>query len=559
MKKLIINNLYIYSLKEKKAFHAHFEDCINFVTASHENGNKRGKSVILKNIYNTLGADCNFDPSWEFENKTTILDINVDNTKYYIVRFNNLFRIVDSIFKTIFTTTQRIELSEKLKEIFDFYVELPNRANKLELTPPAYMYLLNYADQSRLSCTKFDSFANLGQYANFKKYALLSHFGIFNDKYYNLDRNLRKKKEEIEKIDRSIEIHNQLTKKIETELSGCDYSYDNDSLNDELKIKENEYREIVKDLSKTKKNIIKLQNNKIEIENLLDDLKKDISDNDKNFKNYAAETCPYCKSHIDPFKFSYQYYDKSDDFLYIRQSLTFKLDELKHSLTLKEKEYKNLLKIMTNYNNEIKEINSNIDDIAKHKGLVEIKSNLSKDIYIQNMSKITITNQISELNKKIKKYQAITQDINNEYHDLMKESCNILNLKEIKEKNIKSIDCTFNVGGSAGPMSTIAWYLNLLKIKSKHNPNAIKFPVVLDSPNNAELDEYNLSNMFKFILNNVDKNSQVIISTIEYSDKKYKDYNISNVITLTNEKNELLSKKEYSKNIDFYKKVMNLY
>ena len=38
------------------------------------------------------------------------------------------------------------------------------------------------------------------------------------------------------------------------------------------------------------------------------------------------------------------------------------------------------------------------------------------------------------------------------------------------------------------------------KTKEKFNPNAIKFPLVFDSPNNAELDDQNIARIFKYIL-----------------------------------------------------------
>ena len=127
--KLIVNNIYIFSLKEKKAFHAKLEDGINFITSCKENGNKRGKSIIMKSIYSTLGADCIYESSWDFQNKTTILDVNIDEKKLYFIRANNYFKIVDSQFKEIISTNHRTELSEKLKEIFHFHIELPNRNN----------------------------------------------------------------------------------------------------------------------------------------------------------------------------------------------------------------------------------------------------------------------------------------------------------------------------------------------------------------------------------------------------------------------------------------------
>lgn len=558
MKKLVVNELYIYSLKEKKAYHTSFSDGINFVTSCKENGNKRGKSVIMKNIYSTLGADCVFDPKWDFDNKTTVLDINVDDKKYYFVRSGSYFRIVNSNFESIFETTRRNELSEKLKELFEFYIELPNRENKLELTPPAYMYLLNYVDQTGLSCTKFDSFKGLTQYSNFKKYALLSHFGVFNEEYYDLDRKLSDTNSELEANKREMVSLEKLIQKLENELDGNSYSLDISSLNKEIDLNKSEYNEIVKNLSLTKNKIIQLQNTKTEIENLLEELKADIADNNKNFKKYDNETCPYCQSHINPFEFSYKYYDKNDDYLFINQSLMAQLNDLKHNIKLQEDHYKMFISEMNAYDKKIKTINSNIDDIIKHKGFVEMQNKFSNDLYSLKQKEITLTENLKELKKKIKEFNSLKEKIDEEYFQLMSESCEKLALKEITTNNIKKIDSSFDITGSMRPLSTIAWYLTLLKIKNKFNPNSIKFPIVLDSPNNAELDDDNIAKTFKYILDNIDSETQVIISTIEFKKEQYSDYNIKNVIELKNEAYKLLTEKYYNDTISFYKKLMNL-
>lgn len=558
MKKLVINGLYIYSLKEKKAYHTEFKDGINFVTSCKENGNKRGKSVIMKSIYSTLGADCSFDPKWDFANKTTILDININDDKYYFIRSNNYFRIVDSNFKIIFETTRRIELSEKLSELFDFYIELPNRENKLELTPPAYMYLLNYVDQTGLNCTTFSSFKGLAQYSNYKKYALLSHFGVFNEEYYDLDKKLKDSNDEMEANRKEANDLDKLIQKIEKELSGNNYSLDMTSLNHEIELSRNEYNEIVKNLNDTRNKIIQLQNSKTEVEHLLEELKNNISDNNKNYKNYDNETCPYCKSHIDPFEFSYKYYDKNDDYLFINQSLMTKLDDLKHNIKLQEEHYKMFIDQMNVYDKKIKTINSGIDDVIKHKGFIEMQNKLSEDLYKLKQREITLTQQIKDIRSKIRKYNQLKQEIDNEYFNIMSESRDTLSLQEINPSNIKKIDSSFDITGSMRPLSTIAWYLCLLKIKDKFNPNAIKLPIVFDSPNNAELDDDNIAKTFKYILDNIDNNSQVIISTIEFKKELYQNYKINNVIELTNEPYKLLNDEDYAKTINLYKKIMNL-
>ena len=556
--KLIVNNIYIFSLKEKKAYHIKLEDGINFITSCKENGNKRGKSVIMKSIYSTLGADCSFEDSWEFSNKTTILDVNIDNRKLYFFRADKYFRIVDDQYKEIFSTNHRTELSSKLKELFNFHIELPNRNNELEITPPAFMYLLNYVDQNGLDCTNFSSFNNLGQYPNYKKYTLLSHFGIFNQEYYELDKKLKEINDAISNNLKEINTMKKFMEKLDNELDGSVYSLDTDSLQKEIDLTKDEYKKIVNNLSTTKNMIIKLENNKLEIENLLDELTKDIKDNKNNFKKYENETCPYCKSHIAPFEFSYKYFDKNDDYLFIRQSMMSQLNEMKRNIQIEENKYQNFIKDLDNYNQKIKTINSNIDDVLKHKGFIEMRNKLNNDIYEIKQKNIFLTEELNNIQKKIKEYNNLKNQVDNEYFDLMSESIEKLDLQEIKPKSIKKIDNVFKVSGSTTPAATYAWYLSLLKIKSKFNPNAIKFPLVFDSPNNAELDDQNITRIFKYIFNNVDKNSQIIVSTIEFKKEMYSEFNIKNVVTLENEQYHLLNEEDYNKFIELYKKVTNL-
>lgn len=556
--KLVVNNIYIFSLKEKKAYHIKLEDGINFITSCKKNGNKRGKSVIMKSIYSTLGADCSFEDSWEFSNKTTILDVNIDNRKLYFFRADKYFRIVDDQYKEIFSTNHRTELSVKLKELFNFHIELPNRNNELEITPPAFMYLLNYVDQNGLDCTNFSSFNNLGQYPNYKKYTLLSHFGIFNQEYYELDKKLKEINDAISNNLKEINTMEKLMEKLDKELNGSDYSLNIDSLQKEINLTKDEYKKIVNNLNTTKNMIIKLENSKLEVENLLEELTKDIKDNENNFKKYENETCPYCKSHITPFEFSYKYFDKNDDYLFIRQSMMAQLNEMKHNIQIEENKYQNFIKDLDNYNQKIKTINSNIDDVLKHKGFIEMRNKLNNDIYEIKQKNISLTYELNNVQKKIKEYNNLKKQVDNEYFDLMCESIEKLDLQEIKPKSIKKIDNVFKVSGSTTPAATYAWYLSLLKIKSKFNPNAIKFPLVFDSPNNAELDDQNITRIFKYIFNNVDKSSQIIVSTIEFKKEMYSEFDIKNVVTLENEQYHLLNEEDYNKFIELYKKVTNL-
>ena len=159
MNKLIIEKIYIFSPTENKAKVIELSEGTNIITSSRHDGNKKGKSVVLKSIYHTLGADCKFDDKWQDSNKIYIVKFKIDNKIYYMYRQSRMFKLTNEQFEMIFQTIDRKELAKELEKIFGFAVKLPNRQeDKLEITPPVYNYLLNYVDQDGMNCTKFASF-----------------------------------------------------------------------------------------------------------------------------------------------------------------------------------------------------------------------------------------------------------------------------------------------------------------------------------------------------------------------------------------------------------------
>lgn len=79
MKSLIVNNLFIFSPMDKKAKAIDFSAGINIVTSSKQDGNKKGKSIILKSVFHALGADCYFDDKWQDISKVYVLKFTYDS------------------------------------------------------------------------------------------------------------------------------------------------------------------------------------------------------------------------------------------------------------------------------------------------------------------------------------------------------------------------------------------------------------------------------------------------------------------------------------------------
>lgn len=137
---VIFNKIYIFDILTKEAFVTCFEKGLNIVTSSNIDGTDRGKSVLLRSLYHTLGADAHFDKKWKNEDKVYILEFSVNDNIYFIYRHKKLFKVFNDVFKILFQTSTIIELSYFLSNIWDFEIFLPNRrTEKLEIAPSIYI------------------------------------------------------------------------------------------------------------------------------------------------------------------------------------------------------------------------------------------------------------------------------------------------------------------------------------------------------------------------------------------------------------------------------------
>lgn len=87
----------------------------------------------------------------------------------------------------------------------------------------------------------------------------------------------------------------------------------------------------------------------------------------------------------------------------------------------------------------------------------------------------------------------------------------------------------------------------MLKIKREFNKEAIIFPIVFDSPNNAETDEEKRRELLKYLFDSVDEDTQLIISALGFEKEEFQDVNINKVIKLDNDKYQVLNNSDYNK------------
>lgn len=548
MSKLTFKTLYIFSSSEKKAKVVNFSTGTNIITSSSVDGTKRGKSLITKCLYHTMGADCFFEPIWESRDKTYILHFDISGKEYYMYRCNTLFKLFDANKSVIFKTVNRNELGEKLKDVFDFAVQLPKRGEeKLEITPPAYSYLLYFLDQDRILGTQFASFDNLGQYPDFKENVLYYHFGAFDERYYEIERQLEKIHEETKTAEKKKEVSEGMYEKVISIIRNVSYTQSLELLERDVERTKDKYVSIANALSKARTTLINLRNEKAEIFASLDTLKMFDRDNEKQIKALNNHVCPFCNSLLDDtVALRVTKYGTAEDIILLSNNMQIAVGELERKIERQENEYRKWLNELRKYEDSLAKKHGQIDDVLAHKGYIEIKDDIIQELQNLREEIDCLSKQELDLKAEERSYIETKNKINTRYYELMISAKNQFNLEEIKEKSFEKITSSFKGGGSNKPIATIIWYLNLLKLRKEFNPSAIDFPVVFDSPNNAETDLEKKGQLYRYIVEAVPKDNQLIVSGIGYEDEETFGVSFDTVIRLDNEKYHLLSDEDYA-------------
>lgn len=559
MHKLVVNELYLFSIKEKKAKYVSFDDGINVITSSKNNGTKRGKSVIMKSIYHTLGADCIFEDKWNINDKVSILKIFVDDKEYYILRYQRLFKVYykDNM-QVLLRTNSRMELAEFLGNLFNFKVMLPNKSTgEIEVTPPAYNYLLNFIDQDGMDGSKFLSFASLQQYSDYKDKVLYYHFGVYNEEYYLLIKSIEVIENNIKEVREKIELNQNMVQRINSDVKGTDYSASIQALEEELKLNKAEYTSYISRLSECKKRLIKYRNAREDVLSSISEILNYSKEIEKDVKSIIKHKCPYCKSEIeDNLDMRIYNYNSIEDALFLKAGLEEELTDIEHKIEIEEKKYKEHLQQINSYEKKLVMYNEEIDDVLKYKGYMEMRDSLIKELGELFLEENAYNDELKKEKRRRKKFDDSKKQVNKKYYELMTRDKKRFDLKEISDKKIMDIKSNISAGGSNKPIATIIWYMNLLRIKREFNPNAILFPVVFDSPNNVETDEEKRIELLKYLFECVDKNTQLIISNLGFDKSQFKDFKIDKIIEITNDKYQLLNQNDYDKHKHLFISLM---
>lgn len=543
--RLVFRELYIFAPSEKKAKKVEFTDGINVITSSQEDGTDRGKSVIMRSLYHTMGAEGCFEKNWASKDKVYVLKIDIDGVGYYIYRSSDLFKFFNADKQVLFTSVSSTELSENLRRYTNFAVQLPNRSEKLEITPPAYNYLPFYLDQDHYEGNNYSAFKNLGQYTGFRENVLFYHLGVYNEEYFELVHNRDEIKEGKANNESQLEILKAMLDGLDRKLAGASVSSSYEALKKDVAMYQREYSEVLDKLSKSKKKLIDLRNQLYETEQMLKEIEDVSKESEKKIRKLRKHICPECGSELlDTIHLKSRHYNLIEDAILIKNDLQMSLLEYQRQIEKEEEIYKELLGQMSAYEEKLKMNNEQADDVLRQKGLSELRDEVvSEQVDVVDAIEKDET-ELKAVGAKIKAYGEKKKKIEEQYYERMLAARTQFGLNELSPDSFKKLTNSVNASGSNKNIVTIVWYITILELRKVFNKDAIEFPVVFDSPNNVETDNQKKYGLVQYVADKC-SSGQLILSLLGFDEKDIETDSQINIITLTNEKYKLLDSESY--------------
>jgi len=121
MKEVCFSRILIADLDKKTAHVENFVKGLNVITSK---DNHVGKSLLLKSLYYAMGAEVQFDKTWNKNSKLCVISFTVGDDEYQIARLMKrfaVFRNKNLIKLTDHITSKLAPLMEKFLDLLSIY------------------------------------------------------------------------------------------------------------------------------------------------------------------------------------------------------------------------------------------------------------------------------------------------------------------------------------------------------------------------------------------------------------------------------------------------------
>ena len=229
----VLKELSLISLKEKRARRIAFHPTTTIVKGV----NDTGKSSLLKSIYQCFGATPpKIHQKWKAAHVIGAATFAVHDKQYIILQDGKRYTVFDES-RTVLAAFDSVTLGlgPYLAGLLNFGLKLTNRENQVVTPPSAYILLPFYIDQDKGWADSWASFANLNQFADWKKDLAEYYTGIRPNEYYRAKGESETLQEEMKPLVDRHDVLQSVLSDLERRLRLAEFSFDIEAYRREIR------------------------------------------------------------------------------------------------------------------------------------------------------------------------------------------------------------------------------------------------------------------------------------------------------------------------------------
>lgn len=543
---LIFDSVILVDLTNKEAKKIEFAPGKNMLTSD---GNHYGKSVIMKSLYYTLGAEVYFPQPIKNLNYMTILNFILDESKYTVGRLNNMFVLFkNGIFEEKYHSV--LEFGEYLSELFHFDIELVGKDEDGTITkcPPAFFYLPYYIDQENGWSSNSYSFDRMTQFdLPQRKDSYFFHLGVLDSEYVAQNKRQKANSKRIAKLTKENDRYKTVIETLKMGLDDTQMAFDANDLEVAIANRKQEIDAILKNIAKCRNELVEAEDSFQRASNEKEVLAKYIKKNDVTpVEKTEIIECPRCglyfeKSLSEKLEQTYLLESLNDDYTRI----TAETEKIEKKIKKLKEKYEQHQKKLKEYEKSLNGEQDLYDTYIKAKTTRKLLEDYRRKI-IENEEIIDDLNDNNkDIRELLKVYQQNKFDANSTYLSVLNKKFGLLDIPTDQVPKESEPGSFIEASGAYGPRCKVAQVLSFLETQNSISESVITFPVVIDSPNVLEQDKNHLKSVLKTLLSWNETDNQIIVASIEGKEIAEQIADVR-VIHLDNDVNHIMSKEEYN-------------
>lgn len=555
---MFFNSIIIVDLSNNEAKRIVFEEGKNLITSD---GNHFGKSVIMKALYYTLGAEVFFPEPIKTLHFLSIVSFKLGDVEYTVGRIKNSFVLFkDNTLVEKYTSVG--SFGEALSVLFDLEINLVSKDQQGTIikTPPAFLFLPYYIDQENGWAINSYSFDKMTQFdMPQRKDSFFFHLGVFDNSFVENSRKQKSNLRKITALEKEQENYKTVIDTLKSGLGDAQMTFDVESLERTIAKRKDEMTTVLNDLVKVRSELIEAEDSYQHLLNERNVISKYLKSN-KPVNIYEEDVLVECPQCGNVFTQSLCQKMKKE---YLLESLNGDYTKLIEDLQRKEKQISKLKAKYSEHQLHLSEYEKALgDDQNVYDTYLKTKATKSiVDEYHRKMGENQKTiDDLTEANKAIKDalktYIDHKAEVNSAYSRNFRAQIQALDVPSNQISGDYEPGAHLIASGAYGPRCKIAQLLTFLVTQKESSDTTVSFPVVIDSPNVLEQDKDHLESVLKTLFTWNKTDNQIIVASIEGKDIAEITPGV-NVIALDNLPNHIMSKAEYENNVDIISTIIS--